>query len=313
MLLVVTTRDDLTADEVIVELGRRGASYVRFNTEDYPTAVALRWTPDGDMTLGIRGRDYGADEFDCVWYRRPVPPVLPGDEDAELRDWARGEAQDALTGLWRTLPARWVNHPDADALAECKPEQLRTAAQLGFQVPPTLVTNDGATAREFMARHAKVICKPVYEGLVARNGEEHLFWTTSLDSETISYLDDFGPEPYLLQAEVEKEADVRVTVIGERVFAVAIRGPDAAAVDWRRTPLAELQHDVAALPDEVAALCLSLVQHYGLRFGAIDLALTDGGYEFFELNPNGQWGWLEDETGLPLCAALVDLLLSRDG
>lgn len=27
-----------------------------------------------------------------------------------------------------------------------------------------------------------------------------------------------------------------------------------------------------------------------------------------ECNPSGQWHWLEHETGLPMCAALADLL-----
>lgn len=313
LLLVVTTRDDITADVVVAELRRRGAAYLRFNTEDYPTAVSLRWSTDGETTLTIRGRVYDADDFHTVWYRRPVPPVLPESLDPDLRAWARDEAQEALDGFWRTLSAGWVNHPDSDALAECKPEQLRTAKRLGFTVPPTLVTNDRAAAAEFVATHPRVVCKPLYDGLVTRAGNEHVFWTTSLTGPIASDLNDFGPEPYLLQAEVEKEADVRVTVIGERVFAVAIRKPEGAPVDWRRIALDELQHEVIALPEEVAALCLSLARHYGLRFSAIDLALTTRGYEFFELNPNGQWAWLEDETGLALCASLVDLLLSDDG
>lgn len=312
LLLVVTTRDDLTADEVIVELRRRGAAYVRFNTEDYPTAVTIRWMADGDTTLRIGGREYNADDFHTVWYRRPVPPVLPETLDPDLIAWAKDEAQEALDGLWRTLPARWVNHPDADALAECKPEQLRTAKRLGFAVPATLVTNDRAAAAEFVASHSRVVCKPLYDGVVTRGGKDHLFWTTLLTRQATSDLKDFGPEPYLLQAEVEKEADVRVTVIGEDVFAAAIRVPDHAPVDWRRTPLEELEHQIIVLPDDVAALCLSLVRHYGLQFGAIDLALTAVGYQFFELNPSGQWAWLEDETGLALRTSLVDLLLSAD-
>jgi hypothetical protein len=313
LLLVVTTRDDLTADLVVVELRRRRAPYLRFNTEDYPTAVSVRWRPDGKTTLTVGGRAYDAVDFHTVWYRRPVPPVLPERLDPDLRAWARDESQEALDGIWRTLPARWVNHPDAEALAECKPEQLRTARRLGFTVPPTLVTNDKAAADQFIATHARVVCKPLYEGLVTRAGQNHIFWTTSLTDLPKSDVGDFGPEPYLLQAEVEKEADVRVTVIGERVFAVAIRKPQGAPVDWRRMSLDELRHDVIALPDEVAALCLSLVRHYGLSFGAIDLALTNGGYEFFELNPNGEWAWLEDETGLALCTSLVDLLLNSNG
>lgn len=313
MLLVVTTRDDPTTDSVIAELRRRDAPFLRFNTEDYPGAVSLIWTDDGETTLDVAGRKYSTDEFDAVWYRRPVPPVMPAAFDADLRAWATDEAAEALDGVWRGLRARWVNHPHADAWAGCKPAQLRTAKQLGFSVPSTLVTNDPTAAANFVNGHEQVICKPIYNGLVTRANTEQLFWTMHLETKALTF-DDFGPEPYLLQAEIAKAADVRVTVVGERVFAVAIRTPVGAPTDWRRTSLDQLRHDIIELPEDIEALCRALAQTYELRFAAIDLALTcDDRFDFLELNPNGQWAWLEDETGVPLCAAMVDLLLGADG
>jgi glutathione synthase/RimK-type ligase-like ATP-grasp enzyme len=153
----------------------------------------------------------------------------------------------------------------------------------------------------------------MYNGLVTRAGTEQVFWTIALENEGLNF-DEFGPEPYLLQAEIAKAADVRVTVVGERVFAVAIRTPVGAPTDWRRTSLDLLQHEIIELPEDVEALCCALVQTYDLRFAAIDFVLTcDGRFDFLELNPNGQWAWLEDATGVPLCAAMADLLLDADG
>jgi hypothetical protein len=41
----------------------------------------------------------------------------------------------------------------------------------------------------------------------------------------------------------------------------------------------------------------------------VDLARRpDGSYTFFELNPNGQWAWIEQRTSVPLRAHLADLL-----
>ena len=34
----------------------------------------------------------------------------------------------------------------------------------------------------------------------------------------------------------------------------------------------------------------------------------DGEFVFLELNPNGQWLWLEYELGMPLVATMADLL-----
>ena len=53
-----------------------------------------------------------------------------------------------------------------------------------------------------------------------------------------------------------------------------------------------------------------MVERLGLCYGAIDMILTpDGRYVFIEINPNGQYLWIEQETGLPISAAICDLLM----
>lgn len=47
-----------------------------------------------------------------------------------------------------------------------------------------------------------------------------------------------------------------------------------------------------------------------LKFGAIDLIKDkDGNYVFLEINPNGQWAWVQTQTGLPIAEAIIDELL----
>lgn len=66
------------------------------------------------------------------------------------------------------------------------------------------------------------------------------------------------------------------------------------------------------MPGEVAYIeeaCKELVRRFRLQFAAIDLLVTpDGQYVFVDLNGNGQWGWIENHTGLPLTETLVNLL-----
>jgi glutathione synthase/RimK-type ligase-like ATP-grasp enzyme len=50
----------------------------------------------------------------------------------------------------------------------------------------------------------------------------------------------------------------------------------------------------------------------GLKFSAIDLVVdVHGDVWFLELNPNGQWGFVELATGQPIGAAMA-ALLERD-
>jgi hypothetical protein len=176
VLLIVTSRADYTADWLIIELRRRDVPFVRFNTEDYPAAVGLRWAGDGGAALALRDAEVALDSVAAVWFRRPgYPPVNAADANAV---WATNEAREALNGVWRTLDALWVNHPDRNRLAESKPEQLRRAAGLGFTAPATLVTNDPVAAAAFVSEHpAGVVCKPLHSGRVGTGASTKLFST----------------------------------------------------------------------------------------------------------------------------------------
>jgi glutathione synthase/RimK-type ligase-like ATP-grasp enzyme len=316
MLLIVTQRGDYHADWVVLELHARGVPFLRFNTEDYPMAAGLDWSSSGEAYLSVRGERQALSQVDAVWYRRPVPPVMPPELPAPQAAWARGEAREALMGAWRTLDALWVNHPDRNRVAESKPLQLRVAAQLGFEVPESLVSNSREAVSAFLDAHpAAVICKPLYDGRVPVNGEEQLFFTSRVDTDTVS-LRDLGPEPYLFQELIPKVCDIRATVIGEQVFAARIESQrnEHTQTDWRRGHPGELAHAPTELPDDVSERCVALCRRFGLHFGAIDLARrADGGYTFFEINPNGQWAWVEQRTGLPLRSHMVDLLTAGGG
>lgn len=314
MLVIVTNREDHTADWLIAELHRRGALFVRFNTEDYPAAVRLKWTPDGHAHLASSAWDVDLGEVSAVWYRRPVPPVLPGSLSPEQARWAQAEAREALEGVWRTLDARWVNHPDRIGPSSSKPAQLRAAKRLGFEVPETLMTNDPEAAREFVAGHpGGAVVKPLRSGRLCVDGEEQVFFTTLLTEVDAVPFDRIGAEPYLFQALIGKRADVRVTVIGDEAFAVRIHSQDAVETrtDFRRSDPTRLRHEAFQLPAEVERACIALVKDAGCLFGAIDLAeREDGSFVFFENNPSGQWAWIEQMTDLPLRSRLADLLLA---
>lgn len=221
MLALVTNRDDLTADWLVLELETRGAEFVRLCTEDYPSAIGIELTPDAAV-LELSDRTVSADEISSVWWRRSVAPIMPTARNVDHLAWARREALTAWFGFWGAVDGRWVNRSEANARADCKPVQLREARRLGLSVPPTLVTNNLETAREFQRQHGEIVCKSLSSGTVPAEGKERSLSTQVLGAETLDCLEELGPEPYLLQAFVDKIADVRVTVVGEKAFACRI-------------------------------------------------------------------------------------------
>ena len=162
------------------------------------------------------------------------------------------------------------------------------------------------------AAAAPTICKPLGDGVLKLDGQERVFFTQQLGPGDVEALLGLGPEPYLLQRLIDKRFDVRVVVIGTELFAVRIHSQDddQSRVDWRRGDAASLPHHPIELPGTVARRCLELVRGYGLAFGALDLACdVEGSYVFFEINPSGQWAWLEQLTGIPLRSRLATLLI----
>ncbi|PSB57762.1 MvdD family ATP-grasp ribosomal peptide maturase, partial [Chamaesiphon polymorphus CCALA 037] len=64
------------------------------------------------------------------------------------------------------------------------------------------------------------------------------------------------------------------------------------------------------LPADVEAKLLQFMEYFGLNYGAIDIIVTvDGRYVFLEVNPVGEFFWLELYAGLPISNAIADLLL----
>lgn len=102
---------------------------------------------------------------------------------------------------------------------------------------------------------------------------------------------------------------MRLTVVGDRFFPVAVHASsDEARTDWR-SDYDSLTYEPVEIPDEIRFSVTSLLKQLGLSFGAFDFTITpEGEWVFLEINPNGQWGWIEERTGLPITSAMADLL-----
>ena len=301
MLLIVTNSTDATADFAESQFAAQQLPYRRIDTDEYPHRVRLTVSPDGAVLETDRQR-LDLSEVRAVWWRRPIPPQIHG-RDHAVALWAAEEARLALDGALRSVSAHWVNHPDANRVAQDKIAQLRRAAQLGFAVPDWVLTNSTGVASEFLAGHADgVVAKPLGAG---RLDDRRTFWTSKIDGADARLL---GAEPYLLQRFVSRRADVRVTVVGEEVFAVSIDASvhPEADVDWRRAGR-RAHHEVLDLDEATRRFCLVLAESFGLSFAALDFAFDGEQLWFLEVNPNGQWAWLEVATGVPIAAALARL------
>jgi ATP-grasp ribosomal peptide maturase len=312
-VLVIAQAQDGTADLVVDALLARGAEVARIDTADFPGVLSLAATPDRIDSPGwlcVRGRRIDLESVCSVYRRSPARFAFREGMSAPERRFATLESVYGLGGVLSAQPWRWIDHPSAVADATYKPRQLRVAAQCGLTVPRSLVTNVGARAREFAAEVGGVLVyKSLSTGVVTEQDELRIIYTSRL---TADDLDDGAIALFchLFQEWVPKAFDVRLTVVGDRCFAVAVHaGSPETEVDWR-SRYVDLRYEVCEAPDKVRRGVRSYLREFNLTFGAFDFSVTpDGRWWFLECNPAGQWGWLVEETGLPIAEAIADELV----
>ncbi|MBX5459417.1 MAG: ATP-grasp ribosomal peptide maturase [Thermogemmatispora sp.] len=324
---IYSQASDAHVERVVTALRRQGCRWIQFDDADLPFALQLSAelaSPEaragwcGRLRLSPSAEPLPLTDLRSLWYRRPSRRYgFPEGLTTEGAAFAAAEARHGLGGLLRSLPCLWVSSPDAIRAASWKPLQLAVAQRLGWRIPRTLLTNDPQAVLDFFERcEERVVYKPLSQGLPrpAPGQWQGGIYTTRLSRQDVqAHLPTLSLTFQLFQEAIPKRADVRVTVIGARLFAVAMTAPEdsPAQIDFR-LDYGALRYEGHQLPAEQEAACLALVGTFRLQFAAIDLVLTpEGEYVFLELNPNGQWGWLEEATGLPLAASLAALLAGQ--
>jgi glutathione synthase/RimK-type ligase-like ATP-grasp enzyme len=312
-VLIVSTKVDLATDAVVQRLTDRDVPCYRLNTEDYPFQNTLAYYPvemnGSDHWLLCNGEPVRSPT--SIWYRRLRAPSTPDGMDEGIATFCRQEARAAIVGGIIGRQTRWMSHPSAIWEAEYKPYQLQLAASLGLTIPRTVVTNDPGAVRSAFHEFGDLIVKPTRSGHVIKDGAEYAVYTSRLLAEHLDELESARWSPSIYQALIPKKYDIRVTVVGDRCFAAAIDSPSdpAAHIDWRQTENPALPHYPHKLPGTLAASLRQLMEALRLTFGAIDLVETpEGEYVFLEVNPNGQWLWVDDMLNLGISDAVADWL-----
>jgi glutathione synthase/RimK-type ligase-like ATP-grasp enzyme len=316
ILLVSHDRDDHLAP-VVAELDRIGSGWVVVDTSRIPATMAMSAAHSSEGDRWRLRLDDGAwlDLADCRsgWWRRALPPG----HDARISDpaqaaWAANEAFEAMSGFWDALPITWVSPPRAIETSMMKTWQLPAARSAGLEVPETLVTSDPDEARAFIDRVGlgHVICKAF--SATIENWRE----TRLVGEAEYALLDQVSVAPVIFQQFVPAEVDLRITVVGEELFAAEVHSQELDyPLDFRlfleTGPGVRMSPTV--VPNEVEEGLLRLLKSVGLRYGAIDMRRTpDGRHVFLEVNPAGQWRFVEEVTGQPITEAMARLLTDLD-
>jgi glutathione synthase/RimK-type ligase-like ATP-grasp enzyme len=258
----------------------------------------------------VRTTDNDLSSCSLIWYRKPTLPagqelpVLP-----RFRPFTLSAYTNTVKAMYSLLAEKvWVSDVWAILRANSKPLQLELASRVGFNVPRTLITSSKDVAARFIREVGRVITKPMGTEHIEFRGQAFAVYTT-----TISALDDFSLEglhiaPAIFQQAIEPALHLRVTIMGNQAWTCSIKWEYETEenIDWRMGIAGGLIYQSYNLPPALVEKCVEINKLLGTKFGAFDLILDkQGQYWFIEVNPNGQWGFVEEETGLPLSKAMA--------
>ncbi|RPK71526.1 hypothetical protein EES45_34560 [Streptomyces sp. ADI97-07] len=309
-VLIIAAADDWPTDRVVVELERQGVEVFRMDTADFPQRLSLaaridrgaEWAGD----LSTEHRTVELSRVGAVYYRAPGAFTFPLGMSGPEEMFAASQARAGLGGVLSALDVRWMNQPAAMARAEYKPIQLAEARNCGLRIPPTLITNRAQEVLDFVQAVGDVVYKPVSSPVLIEGGELKSVYTRRLRKGDLDNLEGIGTTAHLFQGWVDKAFEARLTMVGDQVFAAGIyAGSDASHEDWR-SDYGALTYDVISVPTPVCVGMRRLMHRLGLRYGAADFIVDPhSGWTFLEVNPCGQWDWIQGATGLPIAEAIA--------
>jgi len=311
-VLVLTADLDPTADLVIAELNRRGTPVVRIDPGDFPAKLSLTAVMGSQGWRGrVRGqhRDVSLPDIRSVYYRRPSDYRLPAGLAESDHAWSRAEAIAGFGGVLASQDCVWVNHPHANRRAGLKPLALAEATRAGLTVPRTLITNEADQARLFVRQLPGGVAayKPLGSTMPPQQEDGRVvLWTNRVSADEINT--GVSCTAHQFQEWIDKAHEVRLTVVGDELFAAEIHAGSEASRNDLRTDYDSLTYKVCGVPKVVADGVRSLVAVFGLRYAAMDFLVDhDGMWFLVDLNPNGQFGFVPDLRE-PIATALANLL-----
>lgn len=318
MILIATSDKDGSADFVSCRMRERNIPHKKilldkarklgsFNVKP----KSLEWFINDTHTL------IESSEISSIWQRR-IPRRKIDHHNPLISDYLTQEWR----LVWQWFCGKFASNKVLDAehslhRASNKILQLELANKVGLDTPVTVITNDPATFHQFVELISNCVVKTLGGfGRIITEGESFgTIYTNRVNPKKLPSDESIRSAPVILQEEIQKDFEIRVTIIDKRVFACKIESQKSVRtqIDWRKYDFDNVPHIPFKLPQEIEDKILSIMQLLDIHFASVDLAVTtEGKYVFFEVNPNSQWIWIEQLTKLPITDALIDALVWRD-
>lgn len=315
--LIVSSKYDYSTDVICYYFQQSGENYLRINRDEFD-AYHISWDlAQGEFSIGFENEEYRSKFADVksVFYRAPVFLREKGDRILTLEEQlVRSQWSSFMRNLIVLDEAIWVNNPVSVYRAENKFYQLKIAQDIGMKIPETYLTNDKASVIGLLRRHERVIVKaldtPFFHDA---DSHQQLFCYTTIVDQAMGENIDIDVAPVIVQECVHPKTDIRVTFIGGKMIPVEITfNGYGLEGDWRKQK-DNLRYESIELPKTTQNQLAAIMAKLRLNYGGIDLMKFGDDFFFVEVNPTGEWGWLESSHGINITPHIVDLLKGGGG
>lgn len=284
-----------------------------FDASKFPYETDITYSyASGNLKITSEGRDLTS--VNSVWFRKPVYlTAAQFPVEAEYQQFALDSYLAAVKALNDLMGDKfWMSDFRQIMKANNKVYQLELAHSVGFLVPNTIVTSRPEDAIEFRNKEKHIITKSLAFSPIEVNGETLAFYAVRIEPDDEIDFSGLPLAPAIFQREVQNKVDIRITIVGDKLFPCRIVPKKSLVqeLDWRQGILTEdLEYEPCYVPDDIAEKCVKFVKLLGLTFGVVEFAIDkNGDYWFLEINPNGQWAFIEMETGLEISKEIAKVL-----
>lgn len=307
--LIISSTIDFSTDLVCYQLMMSGEKFYRLNRDEFIKHNIVVDLQKKSMMISIEDEEYNIqfEQLKGVFYRAPV--FLRTQAKAELsvqEQLERNQWSSFLRNLIIFQNTNWINNPVYTYRAENKMFQLCVAESCGLQIPKTYVSNISVNMLE---REKKYIVKSLDTALFydTQNNKEMFTYSNVVSGEELQDYE-LASAPIIIQEFLNPKVDCRVTYIQGKLFPVKIlQNGEGLYGDWRLRK-DELEYVPFQLPPNISVAICKLMQKLEIQFGGIDLAIVGEKYFFIEVNPTGEWGWLEIKTGMQISQTIKKAL-----
>jgi glutathione synthase/RimK-type ligase-like ATP-grasp enzyme len=313
-VLILTKKIDIESDLLGIQFLKNGIDYIKITEEDIPLNFRFEFKVGkfNDSILWLRNRKVIPDEIKIVLFRYFDLKFLSFYPVGIYQMYFAQQWYQAFNCIAVAIDSLWVNNPQRTFEAENRLNQLLWAQKIGFSIPETLITNEMAAAKKFFKTFRKsTIVKVLHHHEIYLNQRSFRFLTNNIETSHISKFDELTYAPVIFQKKINNSSEIRVTVVNDRIFSCRISTTQEKHnfSDLHKIKENDLIFSEISIGKKIEKLCINLNTKLGLLVSSIDFIEGKNGELFFlEINPIGDWNWIEKHTNLPVTKSVFDFV-----